>query len=44
MDTWARNFKLIAYYRTFGFELAGYIKTPDECALTSIKTWVEGEP
>jgi ribosomal protein S18 acetylase RimI-like enzyme len=29
MDTWADNEKIIAYYKSFGFELIEYYKTPD---------------
>lgn len=29
MDTWADNARLIAYYRFFGFELAGHHRTDD---------------
>jgi hypothetical protein len=29
MDTWADNPNLIAYYKSFGFEVTGYFTTPD---------------
>jgi ribosomal protein S18 acetylase RimI-like enzyme len=29
MDTWADNEKIITYYKSFGFELIEYYKTPD---------------
>lgn len=29
MDTWADNPKIISYYKSFGFHIAGYFTTPD---------------
>jgi hypothetical protein len=29
MDTWADNPAIIDYYKSFGFDVAGYFKTPD---------------
>ena len=33
MDTWADNQKIIDYYKSFGFELIEYYKTPDASGL-----------
>jgi ribosomal protein S18 acetylase RimI-like enzyme len=33
MDTWADNSKIINYYRSYGFEMVGYYKTPDKVEL-----------
>ncbi len=29
MDTWADNPNIIDYYKSFGFDIVGYFKTPD---------------
>jgi ribosomal protein S18 acetylase RimI-like enzyme len=33
MDTWASNLDLVSYYKSTGFHVAGYFKTPDSDGL-----------